>query len=128
MNKENNTNRDVTVAVGPNLGSVGGQGGENGAPPAEGLGTIGGGAVVAPMTEPLQSTEGGIVISSTKVQQFVEEFRDLISIAGDDVLSNIEPFLLSISVVRLREWLQKFPEMARVHIGGKTAAEKLSRY
>ena len=43
MDNENKTNRDVTVTVGPNLGLVGGQGGENGAPPAEGLGTIGGG-------------------------------------------------------------------------------------
>ena len=40
MENENNTNRDVTVAVSPNLGSVGGQGGENRANLVEGLGTF----------------------------------------------------------------------------------------
>ena len=64
------------------------------------------------------------MISSMKVQDFFEEFRDLISISGD-AISNIEPFLLSMSVVKVREWLQQFPEMARVRIGGKTAAQKI---
>ena len=58
MENENNTSGDVTVAVSPNLGSVGGQGGENGAPLVEGLGTFGGAT-----EETLQESEGGIVIS-----------------------------------------------------------------
>ena len=109
MDNENNTNRDDSVSVSPNLGAIGGLGGENGAPLVEGLalGGQGGGNGAPPVAglgtfgaatdETLQAPEGGIVISSTKVQQFVEEFRDLISIAGDDVLSNIEPLLLSIT-------------------------------
>ena len=43
MDKEDNINRDAAVEVGPNLGSIGGQGGENGAHLVEGLGTFGGG-------------------------------------------------------------------------------------
>ena len=46
MDNENNTNRDDTVPVSPNLGAIGGQGGENGAPQAEGLVTTTGGDAV----------------------------------------------------------------------------------
>ena len=66
MENENIANRGVAVEVGPTLASVGGQGGENGAPQAEGLvTTTGGDALDTQMKETLQSTEGGIVISST---------------------------------------------------------------
>ena len=108
MENENITNRGVTVEVGPTLASVGGQGGENDAPQAEGLvTTTGGDAVDTQMKETLQSTEGGIMISSMNVQEFFEEFRDLISIS-DDANSNIQPFILSMSVVKVREWLRQF--------------------
>ena len=79
MDNENNTNRDDSVPASPNLGAIGGLGGENGAPLVEGLalGGQGGGNGATPVSglgtfgaatdETLQASAGGIVISPMRV-------------------------------------------------------------
>ena len=81
MENEDNGNRDVTGEVGPNLVSVGGLVGENGPFQDEGSVTNVVDAVNTQKNDQPRSAEGGIVISSTRVQEFFEAFQDITSFA-----------------------------------------------
>ena len=123
MENEDNVNRDVTGEVGPNLVSVGGLVGENGPFQDEGSVTNGVDAVNPQQNDRPRSAEGGIVISSTRVQDFFEAFQDITSFARE-AGTNLDSFIMNLSVQRFRTWMQRFPEMKSVPIVGKDAKQK----